>query len=141
MKIEKNNNFLNENSFIKIENIPYRVITSEKYSTSNRYNGVQYRYLLKCENLIDGMTYEYSFGNGFKVKYIDVKKKILKFSTNKFRLDLDNVGIDEKGNEVKFQVTKISLLHKNYLPETIYRVVVLEIVDFGKILAYDIEMY
>lgn len=87
------------------------------------------------------MTYEYNFGNGFKVEYIDVKKKILKFSTNKFRLDLDNIGIDEKGNEVKFQVTKLSLLNKNYIPETIYRVIVLEIVDFGKILAYDIEIY
>lgn len=141
MKIKKNNNFLNENSFIKIENIPYRVITSDKYRTINRYNGTQYRYLLECENLIDGMTYEYNFANGFKVEYIDVKKKILKFSTNKFRLDLDNIGIDEKGNEVKFQVTKLSLLNKNYIPETIYRVIVLEIVDFGKILAYDIEVY
>ena len=137
----KKKNFLNENSFIKIVNIPYRVITSEKYFIRKQCNGSQYRYFLKCENLIDGMTYEYSFDNGFKVEYIDVKKKILKFSNDKFRLDMNNTGIDKDGNEIQFKVTKLSLLRRNYIPGTIYKVVVLEIVDFGKILAYDIEFY
>ena len=141
MAINIKKKFLNENSFIKIENIPYRVITSYKYSVSNRCYGTQHRYFIKCENLIDGMTYEYSFGNGFKVEYIDVNKKILKFCSEKFKLDLNNIGIDEDGNDIQFQVTKLSLLRKYYRPGTIYRVVVLEIVDFGKILAYDIEFY
>jgi hypothetical protein len=141
MKIKKRNNFINENSFISIEDIPYRVIISNKYHTNSRHNGYKCRYFLKCENLIDGMTCEFNFCDDFKVKYIDVNKKILRFKTNKFRLDSKNVGIDEKGNEIEFHVTKLRLLNSNYLPETIYRVIVLEIVNFGKILAYDIEMY
>ena len=63
------------------------------------------------------------------------------FSPEKFKLDLNNIGIDEDGNDIQFQVTKLSLLRKYYRPGTIYRVVVLEIVDFGKIIAYDIEIY